>query len=662
MKVTDVIHKLSTARMEFQTTTGSVLNSFVVPFFVNKLDLRKFSQSLAIAGSRGSGKSTYIQYFSQATRFDEKLNNVNEDEFECIILYWKPDIAYCQGLKTSWLGDDALHFFSLHAAISLLQELAKLITNVNNHFPDLLNSLTEKGNFWRSVSHVTKIPITNIELLNNWIMDYQYEISTRLNPVHLDGLLSIEPKQMLQYLTNSLRLDYGKFSTTTFKVFIDEFELLNMEQQKLINTYRKESNQLLSWNVAYKLNSRPTTETTSDQWLQSPDDYVEENLDKHIESDYKIFAAEIFILTLQNAGLKCKTSELTPEFLGQRDNINYRRRKEYQDRVIAIVQKLLPTPQVAQLSKICLSKNSVRNKLDQVVNMLRISNEAKMKISENASLAITVLGTYRQRSFSPELIEKYILGKTEKSETQKVVEKINTYEFNTLLSLNLQHTSIQVPVYSGFDRFIIMTIPNIRHFKELCLSALKQSEDIEFDTNYEFIEEIKSITYLGMHLGAISKSSSLVKEVMSYPPHGNKLSHMVNRIGELFKISQKSSYQSEPERNIFTFPYDYAGADADLENFLFSALSWRVLVEDDSKRIKDDRQLTSKEFQLNPVYAPRFGISYRKKRGINFTLEQFKSIVTGSSADFERIKKDYQQKWKSSDIEEKLGVLNYDTD
>ena len=104
MQVIDILNKLSTARQEFQTTNGSVINSFVVPFFVDKLDLRKISKSIALAGSRGSGKSTYIQYFSHATRFDKELPLISDDEFECILLYWKPDITYCQGLKSNWLS------------------------------------------------------------------------------------------------------------------------------------------------------------------------------------------------------------------------------------------------------------------------------------------------------------------------------------------------------------------------------------------------------------------------------------------------------------------------------------------------------------------------------------------------------------------------------
>jgi len=256
MNITKIIHNLSTARMEFQPSNGSVLNSFVVPYFIDKLDLRKISKTVALVGSRGSGKSTYIQYFSQATRFDAQRTNVDDSEFECIILYWKPDIAYCKGLKAGWLGDGAQQLFNIHATLSLLKELAHLVENVSHHFPELKTSLNEKGNFWRCVTTVVRKEISTIDSLNEWIMDYEYEVSTRLNPVSLEGMLSVEPKKTLIYLLESIRLDFEKFRFTSFKVFIDEFELLNEQQQNLINTYRKESNHQLNWNVAYKLNAK----------------------------------------------------------------------------------------------------------------------------------------------------------------------------------------------------------------------------------------------------------------------------------------------------------------------------------------------------------------------------------------------------------------------
>ncbi|MFP3534303.1 hypothetical protein SB763_33665, partial [Burkholderia sp. SIMBA_042] len=87
---------------------------------------------------------------------------------------------------------------------------------------ELTSELKNKRTFWSRISRVTATEISDLKTLNTWLMDYKYEISTRLNPVNLDGILSIEPKQMLVYLTDALRLDFDKFEDTTFKVFVDE--------------------------------------------------------------------------------------------------------------------------------------------------------------------------------------------------------------------------------------------------------------------------------------------------------------------------------------------------------------------------------------------------------------------------------------------------------
>ena len=657
MQVIDIVNKLSTARMEYQSTNGSVLDKFVVPYFIESLDLRNISHSIALVGSRGSGKSTYIQYFSHATRFDIRTTHISKSELDCILLYWKPDIAYCQGLKYNWLKEKALLFFSLHSSLSILEELAKLITNLSYHYTDFDIELNKKNNFWKRVSKITKSDIKNKKNLSDWIDDYKYELSTRLNPVDTEGLLSIQSNSMLKYLTDALRQDYEPLRNTVFKIFVDEFELLTIEQQRIINTYRKESTGTLTWNVAYKANAKPSKETNSDQWLQSPDDFREINIDDLMKEDYRIFAAEIFILTLQNSGLDCDIKELSPSYLGARKNIKFRREESYRKSVLSIVNEILPSPSIKELSSYCTKINSVKTILKNILEEIGFKNKTIQEINKNPSVAITIIGTYKQKSFDAKLWENYLCESTSESVSKKARQKISTFEFNTLLSLNLQHTAINVPVYAGFERFITMTTPNIRHFKELCLNALRYSQDIDTEVNYRSIQDIKSISALGMHYGAIATSSSLVKEVLSYPPHGNGLARMVNRIGELFKISQKSSYQSEPERVIFTIPYDYAGSDENLEVFLNSALSWRVLIADDSKRTKDDNQITDKEYQLNPIYSPRFGISYRKERGIRFTVNEFKTIISGSSEDFEQIKKSYQKKWKSIDILPEQGVL-----
>ena len=301
-----------------------------------------------------------------------------------------------------------------------------------------------------------------------------------------------------------------------------------------------------------------------------------------------------------------------------------------------------------------MMSKAVKNKVSDAIKSIGFEKSQSERIMNDPSIAITLLGTYKQRSFNKEIYAKALI---DQKRSPKLVDKIHTYEFNTLLSLNLQISSVQIPVYAGFERFITMTTPNVRHFKELCFNSLKQHNESRNSEDFNYIEEMSVVSEKDSHAAAILTSTFLVKEVISLPPHGNKLSQLVNRIGELFKISQKSSYQTEPERDIFTIEYDFAGHDEELENIIDSAKSWRILIVDDSKRIKDDTQITSQEFQLNPIFSPRFGISYRKKRGIKLTVDQFKTLLAGQYSDYEIIKKKYQQQWRAEEYDDNQGSL-----
>ncbi|ALS97098.1 hypothetical protein [Lacimicrobium alkaliphilum] len=654
MKVIDILNKLSAARMEQQNESNSVYNRFVVPFFIDQCDLRKISHSIALEGSRGSGKSTYIQYFSHATRFDKARINVSKEELDAIVLYWKPDTAFCQGLKKEWLNEKAEYFFNAHMGYSILLELNSLIDKLFYHFPEVKTHLDNGKCFFNRVSKVLKKEVRSTNEIKNVVDEYNYELSTKINPPVIDGVLSLIPQKMFIYLMDGLKQDTLLLEHTKIKIFVDEFELLSNDQQAIINTYRKESTNVYCWNVAYKANAKPSVQTSSNQWLQTPDDFRVENLDSLILSDYKLYAAEIFLLTLQNAGLSTDLI-IEPIFLGDRRNIEHRKKAEYRDAVLSLIRNILPTPSIENLSAMALSLNSVKNKITEALSKSAFNQSQIKCVLSDPSLAITFYGTYKQKSHDSKAYMDDIERKSRR--TKKIKDKISTYEFNTLLSLNLQLSSVNLPVYAGFERFITMTTPNVRHFKELCFNALKQHNEEDSTNEFGRIEDMPKVSPERSHKGAVLTSSALVKEVISFPPHGNKLSQMVNRIGELFRISQKSSYQTEPERDIFTIEYDFSGKDSELEDFIESAKSWRVLIVDDSKRIKDETQMTSQEFQLNPIYSPRFGISHRKKRGISFSVRQFKSILVGSYDEYEKIKKHYQTAWRATEDEEKQGIL-----
>lgn len=640
MNITTLLSKLSTTRMENESLSRSVQKRFVVPFKIDQLDLRSHSTSIALVGSRGSGKSTFIQYFTHSTRFDCDLREVNASEFDCIVLYWKPDIAYCQGLNKSWLGqENAELFFMNHASIEIILEFYKMVTNVRHHFPEELSKLSSKDSYTlKALKNVTGDSIVTFDDIATWVDDQRFDMSRRLNPINTNDMLSLDPKSTLSYLISNLERDCALFKNTHFKVFIDEFELLNENQQQIINSFRKESKAKLSWNVAYKLHAEISPETTSNQILQEPDDYSKANLDSLIKENFDLYAAEIFLLSISTAGIDCTSSGINPALLGSRERISERQTSEYKETVLSSVKKLLPTPSIKDLSKKLFNNDSwLKRKVTEVIEREGCDLSVVDQIMQEPSIAVTIIGTSHQRNFDIDMFLK---------KTPSAVEKISSYEFNSLLTFRNQNSLLTLPLYAGFDRFIAMTTPNVRHFKVLCFNSLKQLDEESKNRGITKFEEIPPIADVEMDNAAVATSKLLVDEIISYSPHGNRLYMLVNRIGELFKSSQKSSYQTEPERAIFAIKYDYAKSEPDLEELLSAAEAWKILISDDSKRLKSDSQFTLKEYMLNPVFSPKFGITYRKKRGIIFDLDEFKILVNGTSEDFDRIRNEYRRRWR----------------
>ena len=659
--MSSVLNKLSAARKEYSSLNNSVHKQFVVPNFINDVDLRKIDHSVALIGSRGSGKTTYISYFCHSTRFDKRRKDVALDELDCIVLYWKPDITYCQGMTTNWMGEhSSIRFFSAHASLSLIKELYEAIKNIAYHFEFMEKALLPNSSFMKAICKVTKADIKNGDGIENWLIETDYDISSRINSLDTQEMVALDPKSTLEFLIQSLKIDIKEVNKSIFKVFVDEFENLPTPQQKVINTYRKHSSKLYNWNVAYKSNASPSAETAGDEWLQQPDDYREFSLDEYLADNYHVHAAEILLLSLQNAGLSCKKREFLPEWLGNRDSVYERQEDEHRESVLLFARRILPQKTVKEISTDALEKKSIYNKIQSTLLTHKAFSKTDVNsIMESPSLAMCAYGTRKQKTFNHHTFIEAAKADGDNAIPSSIKEKIKNYEYNTLLSWNQQHTYHELPVYSGFDRFIHMSKSNIRHFNELCYQSIKfaDSKNKEEVNEFNSIESFPPLDAESMHKGAINTSRALVSEIINYPPEGRKLSSLVRRIGELFNLSQKSEYQSEPERTIFKISGDYGGQDEDIEKVIAAAESWRVLIVDDSKRSKSDTKEASREFQLNPIYAPYFGISPRSMRSVTFPFEDFKVMLYEDNKAFLTIREKYLVKWDVTESKDQMELI-----
>ena len=638
MNLETVIHKFSTARREFQSITNSVHCNFVVPPYIDAIDLAKIDHSMAIVGGRGCGKTTYVRYFSHWTQFDKTRKSVEEDALRCILLYWKPDTAYCRSLTQSWLSDqNARMFFNALSGISILKELLCALDNIAHHYPQLLNELNSNSIFWKRLSKVTRQSHQTLRDAILWTEETLFEIEISINSNDTTELLKIDPKSTLELLLPVLKDNCKTLQHSKFKIFVDEFENLAEYQQRIINNYRKHSDGFCSWNVAHKRFATLSNSTDGDEKLQHSNDYREYILDESFEDDAQVefFLCELLLLGLLANDLPCHIEHMSADVLGERKAMHYRRDKKYISEVSSFVKKILPSVTNRELARHAITNSSVRTVVEESLSQIKgLSAEFKANLIENApETAIATVAISNQKTFTNTQLLEYV--QSGYSTKHAYHQRVQTYLFTSLLTFNARFSWITIPVYSGFDRFCQMSDFNTRHFIDLCYNSFKLLDPkLEIAT----LENFPVLSLEQMHQGAINTSDSIIKEIPTYTPMGLTLSGMANRLGDIFQIWQKGYNQSEPERTHFYIKSDFGDLPEKIKHVIDSAKCWRVLIRYDATKDKNSNKSSGYEYRLNPIYSPYFNISCRKIRRLEFSEKQFLDICFSDSAIYESIR------------------------
>lgn len=647
MNLDDVLQYLSTARAEFRTLEKSVLDSFVVPFYLEQNNLSAIAHSVALAGGRGCGKTTYLRYFSHWTQFDKNKKNVVEDDLNSIVLYWKPDTVFCRALR--FTESNSRLFFLTLMGLEVFDEIRGMISNLVQHFPQLETQLEKSVIFWETISHIAGKSIRGFNGLEKWIRESKYTVQSKINSNDKNNVPNIDPKALLNLLLPVLRTEASLLAKTKFKIFVDEFENLSNEQQKIINTYRKHSDASLSWNVAHKTDANITNETDGDEPIQEPNDYRTLKLDVDYEDakerkDYNVLSSEILLLSLQKANLKCNLDDLTPAFFSDRDNLERRRTNAYRKNVLQIARKILPTPTIKGLAEIALENKSTKNRIHNALVDLDGVTPAFVSslLSEKPEVAVTAWSVCNQRSFSPSDLINYANNGYKTSDP--FYQKVETYLYSALLSLNIQYSYIDVPVYAGINRYFELSKGNIRHFIELCYQAIKH-ESVTTRNPFHNLEDFPKISFMNSHAGAKSASEHVFREIPSFSPMGQTLYSMAKRLGDMFQIIQRSKKHSEPEQCHFFVRCDYGDLGEKINEIFKQAKCWKVLLEHTGTKDKNPNKLALTEYQLNPIYAPKFGISYRRKKRTELTLSELNVICTGSAEEYTALRDIFLDRW-----------------
>ncbi|MDC9725002.1 MAG: hypothetical protein PSN44_03655 [Gammaproteobacteria bacterium] len=642
---------MSTARGEQNSFSNSVYGKFVIPHSIEVNDLRKQTHSIALLGSRGCGKTTYIRYFSHWTQFDQQRKDFNDDDFHSVILYWKPDTVFYRSIAKGWASPkESEHFFAVLSGLELFKELIFSLKNMAFHFNDIFVDLNNSQQFSLAIETITGSRNCCFEDLITWAESALYSTRNAIRHLDCSKLENIDPNALIQFLVPIIQDQCNRLKSTRFKLYVDEFENLDISQQRTINGYRKGSNARFTWNVAYKRFAEVTSATDGNERLGSPDDYREIIMEVVYGSmqppnappgsyktteDSRLLTSEIFLLGLLNENVATSNIVLTPENLCNPKKISLRNNNAYKSQIFALMEKLFPTKNASSLATEAMKQNAVINIVEsELKNVDGLSSTLLRKfISEQPGDALVSSLIVNQKTFKSSQLINFINNK--EPERKAFIERIQTYRMSAILSLNARYDYINIPIYSGFERFNHLSLNNIRHFIELCYQTLRQ---LEPHIEIKYLEDIPSVSTDDMHRGVVNASGLFIQRVNTFEPMGKTLSRMANRLGSLFQTLQRQKVQSEPEKVSFIIKGEHGDLNENLNKIIEAAKGWTLLLEGNITRDRKAKKVVSanKQYRLNPVYSPNFGTSYLTGRTVELTQSEFELICDAQDETFSK--------------------------
>ncbi len=634
-----------------------VWSSYVLPQYFPRLGLREARKSCVLQGGRGCGKTALLRYLSYHSQFSPTRLTIPDEAFRTIGLYLKADTQYFSSFIGYEIDERRWQDIFEHAlCLALAEQVVGALLTLNKtvercaqfgHLADIDFNFAVQGFVDADVPK-------DAESFAKWLRLERQTLSRwfkNIDAVKQPIMLSL--KEFLTSIITEIRTKLPYMAESVFAVYIDEYENLLDYQQRFLNTLIKSCEPPLIFHVAMKPNGMRTRSTIGTESIQAESDFHLVLLDNFLKDDFKLFCAELFFfrliteLKLPESSTPVLKSELRSEAsLAVRSSAGYRLR------VLGEIERILPGRKYRDLARDILEDASLRGRWKALVEE-GLKNQASTLRSDDffdldqPEASICCIALLHQKSKKAESI----LAELNKLRTGKMSQFSgwnHSFLLGSLLLIHLRNRQKACLIYAGFDAFVNLSGTSIRHFLELCrLSVSDNLDQTKLDDYLIPVERQAEAATLA--------SRKFRTEVSNCGDHGNRLYALVNVLGKIFRLSQARYSQSEPERTHFSIVGEELSLSAD--TVLREAVKWSVLIPTEETKVKGPRYESS-DYVLNQIYAPFFGISFRKGRKLEIPTQEAEVMLAGSLDEFTKLIRHYDRQWGADGSDQMLLSLD----
>jgi hypothetical protein len=622
-----------------------VWEHFVIPPFYRKLDLQTTRKPRLIIGGRGCGKTMLLRYLSHQSMFSPSRPDVPDAALSHIGLFWRTDTHFANLMHARGVNEDIWEAaFSHMAALILGMEVIDSLISIGTSRSQALQTADlQQLDFKRLQAFNPQLPSkfkalrteleTDLWKFESWVSN----VRTMQQPTFLPG------RNFVFALIREVKNQLAGLTDANFFVYVDEYENLREYQREIINTWLKHSEKPLIFNLAMKRNSIDTLDTTGPEALANIHDFRVHDLEEYmLAEDTDVFLAEILFLELAIAGIKHPKIGISQ--LRDESKLADRKDPAYIETMLLAAREMLPGVTQSELAAEVFNDAALLRKLRESIARALKKRQSSLTVDRfvrphqpEASIVTPVI-LHRKNRNPEDVIEE--LNSLERGKENNFTGRTNWIHNNFIGSLLQLYDPYDkpCPFYAGFKTFQQMSRGNIRHFLELCYKSINRGAQKQLYTG-------TPITPAAQAEAARQASTAFLGEIRSFGPHGNQLHTFVLRLGSLFALAHRRPSLSESEQSHFSAKESATMlSDADLF-FLREATKWSVLFEEPATKTKDFFSPLSVDYVLNPIYAPYFHISYRKKRKLELTTDDLICLIRGSYDSVTALIKKYSRAW-----------------
>lgn len=633
--MTTIIDNTILAKTRAEEHDADVWGEFFIPPYFNRLNLKSATKPTYIIGKRGCGKTMLLKYLDYHTAFSKKRTNISQDEISHIGIYWRVDTQFCSSLKHRGIDEENWisifeGYFSLCIAIEILRSLK---TIAESKFPNFgqneLNSLNFSSvkdfheSFPENIIGLEKFLESTRRLFSTWISNISQIPQPLIPPGHV----------FLDAIIADIK-NFGVLKDAAVYVYIDEIENLVPYQRRVLNTFLKHSQKPLIINFTSKEQSRENR-TVGNEWVNGTHDYRLLDLDSLLkDGERPLFFSEVFLGNLHIA--KAEHGSDLLEVVRSPDRLLERKEKSYKAKIISEMKERFPTKTLKQFSQDAINNEKIKKKLFERIEKalkgrgeeFRYQDFDEFMVAPEAVVLLPAL--FNRSSLVPKNVLKSLRIYISEGSGPFQTTWIENNLFGSLLELYRPYGR-ECPIYSGFETICTMSNNNLRNYLILSYKAIEIA-DLKDESSFVLSIETQC-------RAAYEAADQLVREIKTFGQFGEQLRMFVLRLGSIFRALQASLPMSEPEQNQLTINSGDRNLNDDERSFITEAMKYAILVEQLETKAKDSIGVDIVDYQLNPIYAPYFQISYRRKRKIEISVDQFHTLYAGTEDEYKQLAK-----------------------